>query len=159
MPYIISVLILIIIGVGFTLFKTAPSAEFTEVVETISLNETEVAIETGEANDPPTDRSSTNNTRYRDGTYVEQTSYRTPEGNYQMSVTFTIEKDLIIDSSIAFNDQGAESNYSKSFVASYKQEVLQRNLEEVSLSRVGGASLTTKAFNSVLQSVKSQASS
>lgn len=154
MPYIISVIILVIIGVGFTLFKAAPSTELTEV------RQPELIVETNDSEPAPdTASSSTNSHNYRDGNYSGKSNYRTPEGDYQMELAITIESDVITSSKVSFNELGAKSNYSKSFMASYEPEVLQKNIEEVSLSRVGGASLTTRAFNSAVESIKQQAAS
>ncbi len=96
---------------------------------------------------------------YRNGTYNTQTSYRTPDGTYQMDVSFTVANDKITSTNLTFDSKGARDGYSKRFSNSYQSQLIGQDLGSVSLSRVGGASLTTKAFNNAINSIRNQATS
>ena len=105
----------------------------------------------------PTPAPADNNT-YTNGTYYTTKSYRTPDGTYQMNVSLTVNNDKVTASTLSFDADGARDGYSKRFSNGYQNQVTGKDLGSVNLSRVGGASLTTNAFNSALSSIKSQAS-
>ena len=107
--------------------------------------------------EPSTPAPADSNT-YTNGTYVATKSYRTPDGTYQMNVSVTVKDDTVTASTLSFDADGARDGYSKRFSNGYQSQVIGKNLGNVNLSRVGGASLTTNAFNSALSSIKSQAS-
>lgn len=98
------------------------------------------------------------NNTYTNGTYYTTKSYRTPDGNYQMNVSVTVSGDKITASTLSFDANGARDGYSKRFSSGYQNQIIGKDLGSASLSRVGGASLTTNAFNSALSNIKSQAS-
>lgn len=93
---------------------------------------------------------------YKNGTYRTQASYRTPGGQYQIGVTLTVSDDKVTSTSVTFNTGGGDS-YSKAFNRSYQSSVAGQNLGTVHPARIGGASLTTNAFNKALDSIRSQA--
>lgn len=99
-----------------------------------------------------------NTSHFKNGTYRAQSSYRTPGGSYLMQVTFTVANDKITAADVAFDGRGANDGYSRSFSDSYQNKVIGQSLETVRPSRIGGASLTTNAFNNALASIKTQAS-
>lgn len=89
-------------------------------------------------------------TTYTDGTYTASASYLTPRRvAHEVGVTLTIENDVVVDSVVTFDGIAGEySNDNQArFDQAYSAEVIGRPLEEISLSRVGSASLTSGAFN------------
>ena len=200
MPYIITVIAFVVIGVGFAMFKPSPTIEqgptsLNSIVEEIKENtpgfesETEVgsstdeveptntsdtvvkevpATETNTAPSTPNPTKPTTPTKptpapvdsntYTNGTYRTQNSYRTPDGTYQMDVAITVSNDKVTSATLTFDSNGARDGYSKRFLSGYQSQVVGKSLEGLSVSRVGGASLTTRAFNSALASIRSQAS-
>jgi hypothetical protein len=98
-------------------------------------------------------------TTYKNGTYSSQANYRTPDGSYSITVAMTIANDIVSNSTVTFDAKGARDSYSKRFLSSYGSKVTGSDLSNVSLSRVGGASLTTNAFNNAVNSIKKQAAS
>ncbi len=98
-------------------------------------------------------------TDFRNGSYATQSSYRTPNGTYQISVNLTVVNDKVTNSSVSFDSKGARDSYSKRFSSSYQSALIGQDLGTASLSRVGGASLTTDAFNNAIDSIRSQATS
>lgn len=95
---------------------------------------------------------------YTEGTYNASKSYRTPDGTYQMNLSVTIKNDKISATSLSFDTDGARDGYSKKFLSGYQSQVIGKDLGNISVSRVGGASLTTRAFNDALLNIRSQAS-
>ena len=97
------------------------------------------------------------NNEYKDGTYSAQSTYRTPDGTYTMDVVVRLNDDAIASTEVTFDAKGMESGYSKRFLGSYQSLVSGKDIGDINLSRVGGSSLTTKAFNTALSAIKSQA--
>jgi cytoskeletal protein RodZ len=106
----------------------------------------------------PTPAPIVDNNTYSNGTYYATKSYRTPDGTYQMNVSVTVKNDAVTGSTLSFDANGSRDGYSKRFSSGYQNQVIGQDLGGLSLSRVGGASLTTKAFNSALDTIRSQAS-
>lgn len=204
MPYYITLLSLVVTGVGFTLFQSGPveadvisnTATTTKLVEEIANEfealftstdneETEaISFDTfpGNKTVTPTPSDSAvpgptepapstpittptpapaivNKNNYTNGTYSTTVSYRTPDGTYQMNVALTVVDDSVTGTSVAFDSRGARDGYSRRFSNSYQSQVVGKDLSNVQLSRVGGASLTTRAFNNAVSSIKSEAKS
>lgn len=95
---------------------------------------------------------------YKDGTYTTTVSYRSPGGMDKLGVSITLQGGIITDTT-ASAQPGNEtsSEYEGAFVQSYKASVIGRNISTLSVGRIAGASLTSRAFNSALAQVRSQA--
>lgn len=195
MPYIIAVLALVVIGVGFTLLKVEQSpADVTPIMVTENLEssppltattipavieplqedtsvpktetptptpppvKTPVSIPTPVPVPQPVEEiPSVPLSDYVDGSYRSQVSYRTPEDTYSLDLTLTIVNDVITNSSVSFDTKGVKDSYSKRFSSAYQSSVIGQDLGSISLSRVGGASLTTRAFNNAVSNIRNQA--
>lgn len=155
MPYIIAALIVVVLGVGFTLFKTNPPAETTTVV-TESTSTASVAMERTTA----TPNATTHQSAYKDGTYQSEVTYLTPiRKEYKLDVELTVKDGIVTASNVDYS-QGAELDPNpKRFEAAYKTKIIGKSLDNINLSRVGGASLTTAAFNKALVAIKADATS
>ena len=203
MPYIITVLALIVVGVGFALFSSntevATNESLPQTIEateesienmlgasTTETKTTDTTVDTptqtptepapqSPQNSPtapaPNGAQPTSPTppktpapvqapasTYTDGTYYTTKSYRTPDGTYQMTLGITVKGDTVTNSTLSYDSEGARSSYTKRFNSGYQNQVIGKDLGSINLSRVGGSSLTTAAFNNALSSIKSQAS-
>lgn len=210
MPYIIAVLALVVVGVGFTLYQSSDKpvdqlattetelitevepAALEEPAPEISTSEYEVAYR--EEDDEDKDEEEDDDEKpysqpvtqpavaetapitptpvvtptpavpaapandFKDGVYTSHITYRTPEGTYAMDVTLTIANDKVVTSDISYDSKTARDSYTKRFDSSYESYVTGKNLDGVTLSRVGGASLTTTAFNKAVADIKTKAS-
>lgn len=99
-------------------------------------------------------------TAYKDGTYTITASYTAPSRTtHDVTTTLKIVNDVVTESQVNFSGEKAEtsSNYQSRFSQNYKSEVVGKKLDNITLARVGGASLTTGAFNKALVQVKAQA--
>ena len=95
---------------------------------------------------------------YKDGNYTAKGDYYTPGGRGTIALNITIKANVITDASIEMGAAGGVSiQYQDAFNAAYKDSVVSKNVNNVSLSRVAGASLTTDGFNTVLEQIKSDA--
>lgn len=135
----------------------------------IAINNKEAAIttdtssETAQTSTADTSGEGTNNTiastgNYKDGTYNAEGSYRTPGGEESIDVKVTLADGVISDVTVTQNASGGEAEeYQSKFSTSYKSEVVGKKIDEVSLSRVAGSSLTPLGFNTALDTIKSDA--
>lgn len=106
-----------------------------------------------------TTTTSTNNTgTVTDGTYTSTINYAVPHGaTSSVTVTVTIAGGVISNVSTAYNEGDRESvMYDNSFDAEYKTLVVGKKPANISLSQVGGASLTSNAFMRAINDIVSQ---
>lgn len=154
MAYVIGALVLIVLAVGFTLVKNNdPVPTTSEVVVTETTNT--VVDETSEL---ASDETPVLVSDYSDGSYTASVTYLTPmQTEYHLDVTLTLASDVVVDANIVYS-QGAEKDpNAQRFEGVYQAEVIGMDIDSLNLSRVGGASLTTGAFNKALAEIKTQA--
>lgn len=95
---------------------------------------------------------------YADGTYSATGSYTYPKGQNALGVTVTLKDDVIADVSITeMATDPISQKYQDQFVAEYTTLVVGKNIDDVQLSKISGASLTPNGFNDALNAIKSQA--
>jgi uncharacterized protein with FMN-binding domain len=95
---------------------------------------------------------------YRNGTYTATGDYVSPGGNEHITVTVTLSSDKITAASVAPQPATSTSRqYQGMFASNFKQFVVGKDADEVSLSRVSGSSLTSRGFNDALDQIKQQA--
>ena len=79
-----------------------------------------------------------------------------PEQN-TITVKLTVADGIVTAANVNNVTNSPQSEqYSSRFLASYKSEVIGKKLNDISLSRVGGASLTSQAFNAAVEAIKAQ---
>ena len=96
--------------------------------------------------------------RYTDGTYVAEGGYTAPSGPAAITVSITIADDAVswvhvapgtfVGDPFAFQDQ---------FAKAVPDLILGKDLDELSVSRVAGSSLTSQAFNLAIDKIKTEA--
>jgi uncharacterized protein with FMN-binding domain len=95
---------------------------------------------------------------YTDGTYTAEGSYATPESVETIEVTVTLEGDVVTAVEVTGDPQAAESQrYQSEFIGGISDEVVGRSLDDISVSRVAGSSLTSGGFNDALETIKTEA--
>jgi len=166
MPIVVAILGVVIVVLGFVFFAVNPATE-PAVVETTEMNRTEEMEKASEA--VVEDTTAASPTVSKDDVVAEvamsQTltgtgSYLTPARTpHEMDVTITLTNGLVSDVNVVYdNGEGFTDPNQERFAAVYKKEVIGKSLDEISLSRVGGASLTTEGFNKALAAIKAQQS-
>ncbi len=101
-------------------------------------------------------------TTYKNGVYSVTTSYTAPgRSTHTVNTAVTLENDIVTKTTIAFggDNVGTSSEYQNRFATNYQTQVVGKALDSIALSRAGGASLTTGAYNKALAEVKSSARS
>jgi uncharacterized protein with FMN-binding domain len=95
---------------------------------------------------------------YADGTYTAEGSYATPESVETISVTVTLESDVITAVEVTGDPQKRESEqYQGQFIGGISDVVVGQDIDEISVSRVAGSSLTSGGFNEAIETIKSEA--
>ncbi|MBM3209734.1 hypothetical protein FJZ39_00085 [Candidatus Saccharibacteria bacterium] len=95
---------------------------------------------------------------YANGTYEATGEYVSPGGRESIDVSVTVMNGKITDTTITPNaDSGEAEEYQQRFAASYKDMVVGKSIDEVSLTRVAGSSLTGIGFNDALEQIKEDA--
>lgn len=90
--------------------------------------------------------------------YSANVSYNVPENNETLALTISVSNGIVSDVNIVQSKTGRKSaNYQTNFEKSYKQFVIGKQLKDINLSRVGGASITTNAFMEAIKAVQKQA--
>ncbi|QEW01432.1 hypothetical protein F6J84_05015 [Microbacterium caowuchunii] len=95
---------------------------------------------------------------YADGTYSASGAYQTPESVESVEVTVTLEDDVITAVEVVGDPQARESQrYQSQFIGGIADEVVGKRIDEISVSRVAGSSLTSGGFNKAIEQIKGEA--
>ena len=112
----------------------------------------------------PSDTMSTNtmNTNmaqasYKDGTYTATSAYDTPGGQESISVSVTLQNGTVTKSGVQNQANNRDSReYQNAFTSDYKSFVIGKHINDISLSRISGSSLTSSGFNDALDEIRNQ---
>lgn len=97
---------------------------------------------------------------YADGTYTAEGTYLTPETVESVSVTVTLEADVVTAVEVTGDPQTAETErYQGEFIGGISAEVVGQDIDDISVSRVAGSSLTSQGFNEALDAIRAEAAS
>lgn len=118
--------------------------------------------DTTQTNQATTSGSGTNNAAtsgsYKNGTYSATGRYQTPGGAESIGVNVTIADGTITDASVTQQPISDEAHeYQAAFASGFKSQVVGKKIDEVSLNRVAGSSLTPDGFNNAINTIKTQA--
>ncbi|MEM6997752.1 MAG: hypothetical protein AAF413_02460 [Patescibacteria group bacterium] len=126
-----------------------------------TLGDDPVAVDTASTSSQPDQANVPTNTviKYADGTYSATKTYRVPEGHTdEISIELSLKDDVIssiVVDTVATNNESVE--HQDKFDPLIVGEVEGKSLDEADISRLGGASLTSSAFNDLLQAVRNEA--
>lgn len=96
--------------------------------------------------------------KYKSGTYNATGAYNSPAGSEKIQISVTLSDDIVTNATFSGEAINPTSkNKQAQFSANFKQKVVGKNIDEVQLSAVGGASLTTKAFMEALAKIELEA--
>lgn len=97
---------------------------------------------------------------YTDGTYTADGSYATPESVETISVTVTLADGVVTEVAVEGDPQLPESqSFQSAFIGGISDEVVGQPIDELSVSRVAGSSLTSGGFNEAIEAIKADAAS
>lgn len=114
-----------------------------------------------ETPDTATDAGSdaaTGEAAYADGTYEASGSYATPESVEQIQVTVELSGDVITAVEVVGDPTRPESErYQGEFIGGIAEVVVGKDIDDISVSRVAGSSLTSGGFNEAIEQIKADA--
>jgi hypothetical protein len=97
-------------------------------------------------------------TQFKDGVYEQLGDYTSPAGPEQVDIKLTIKNGIVTESEVT---PKAENPISKAkqeaFTKEYKTSVVGKNINDLQLGKIAGASLTPKGFNDAVEKIKAQA--
>lgn len=97
---------------------------------------------------------------YKDGTYTAVGNYTSPGGQEELGVTLTIADGVVTESQVEVKATRPISKERQTdFANNYESQVVGKNIDEISLTKVSGSSLSPKGFNDAVEKIKSQAQS
>lgn len=97
-------------------------------------------------------------TDYTDGSYTADGSYQSPNGTESVTVTVTLADDVVTAVDVVSNAESANSKrYQAEFISGIAAEVVGKDIDSLSVSKVAGSSLTSGGFNAAIETIKSEA--
>jgi len=150
-PGLAALIIIVLVGIVATAVIVINMDKGNDVETTQTTETTTPATDTNTETDAAT-------SSYKDGTYSATGSYSSPGGRESIKLTVTIMDGIITSTSLDEKASNGEAKeYQDDFDSGYKTLVVGKNIDEVSLSRVAGSSLTSNGFNDALDEIKSDA--
>jgi uncharacterized protein with FMN-binding domain len=118
--------------------------------------ETTETAPTTESSAPPASSDSV----YADGTYTADGDYQSPNGAESVTVTVTIADDIVTAIEVDGHAMSGNSlQFQTQFASGIAAKVVGVALEDVSVSRVAGSSLTSGGFNAAIDAIQAEARS
>ncbi len=104
--------------------------------------------------------STTSASPYMNGSYTASIDYMVPKSDNTITVQMTIDNGTVtaVKATHDYNDRESDF-YIANFDSLIQQEVTGKKIDEVSIGRVGGASLTSNAFEDAIATIKNEAKS
>ena len=95
---------------------------------------------------------------YEDGTYTETGTYQSPAGREEVGVTLTLEADVVTAVEVEpMPSNPTTETYQGRFAGGISDTIVGRKLDELSVDKVAGSSLTSGGFNEATDKIKSEA--
>lgn len=115
--------------------------------------------DTGDTGGTPQQTGSADTATYTDGTYSADGSYLDGGGTLEtIAVTLTLEGDVITGVEVTGDPQNPESErYQSEFIGGIADEVVGKDIDEISVDRVAGSSLTSGGFNDAVEMIRAEA--
>ncbi len=99
-------------------------------------------------------------TTYQNGTFSATAPYTAPgNAKHNVAVSLTLSGDIVTGATVSYSGDKVDTStyYQNRFSNVYQAQVIGKKLDSISLSRVGGASLTSNAFNNAVNQIKASA--
>lgn len=95
---------------------------------------------------------------YKDGSYNAVGEYNSPGGAESIEVALVLKGDEVVDATVVSGAKRSQSvRFQTLFIENFKPFVIGKNIDEITLSKVSGSSLTPKGFNDALAKIKAEA--
>lgn len=135
---------------------TESSSTDDDATSTDSTTEATDSTESSESSESSDSTPSTST--YADGTYTATGSYITPESVEEITVTITLEDDVVTAVEVTGSPTNAESEqYQSQFIGGIAAEVVGQDVDSLDVDRVAGSSLTSDGFDAALATILEEA--
>ncbi|TYC99745.1 hypothetical protein FQ377_06830 [Arthrobacter echini] len=95
---------------------------------------------------------------YEDGEYTETGGYQSPAGPEEVGVTLTLESDVVTAVEVEpMPENPTTTVYQERFAGGISEAIVGKKLDDLSVDRVAGSSLTSGGFNDAADKIKSEA--
>lgn len=95
---------------------------------------------------------------YTDGSYTETGEYTAPSGREAIEVTVTLADNVVTEVSAVGDATDPQAKlYQRKFSDGVADLVVGKNIDELSVDKVGGSSLTSDGFNDAIAAIKADA--
>ena len=90
--------------------------------------------------------------------YTSESVYFASNNKHTIDVTLDVKDGIVTNADVMYGNKetGYQHPLQERFDGAYKTQVVGKKLDNISLSRVGGASLTSKAFNEAVANIIDQ---
>jgi uncharacterized protein YxeA len=151
---IIGIVVIVLLVIAATAVIVM-SANSDQAVQTEVSRDTPSSQEQNLANESTSSQESAS---YADGSYTAKGNYQTPGGQESIDVSVVLRDGAITEATVTQNANGGEAEeYQNRFASGFTSQVVGKKINEVSLSRIAGSSLTPNGFNNAIQEIKDQA--
>jgi hypothetical protein len=175
MPIVVAVLGVVLVALGVAFFTISPKESIT--LDTADANRTEAMEVEAEAEIIPNPvavpepaiaiddvpqlavvSETKPTTPLATITLSGASTYKTPARvTHDIEVTLTLLGDVVKDVTVNYDKgAGVANGYQERFDATYRTLVVGKKIGDISLSRVGGASITSGGFNDSVAKIKAQ---
>jgi uncharacterized protein with FMN-binding domain len=114
----------------------------------------------GSTSAPDTSDGGASTGSYTDGTYTEDAEYTSPGGTEQIEVTVTLADGVITEVEVVGDGDNPNSKrYQGEFADGIGDVVVGKSIDEISVDKVAGSSLTSSGFNDAIEEIKADAAS
>jgi uncharacterized protein with FMN-binding domain len=130
---------------------------------TAGSSDTSASADTGTSTDSSTDSSADSGDtastgEYADGTYTAEGSYSSPGGQESIEVELTIADGVVTDVTVTPEaTSGNAARFQQEFASGIADEVVGKELSDLSVDKVAGSSLTGDGFNAALDEIRADA--
>jgi uncharacterized protein with FMN-binding domain len=95
---------------------------------------------------------------YTDGTYTETGAYQSPNGAESIEVTLTVEGNTVTAVDVAgLGTNPTTKQFQGLFSGGISAEVVGKNMDDLTVDKVAGSSLTSGGFTDALEKIKADA--
>lgn len=95
---------------------------------------------------------------YKDGVYEQMGDYTSPGGAEQIDVKLTLKNGIVVEADVMPKaDRPISKMKQEAFAKEYKTSVVGKDIKDLQLGKIAGASLTPKGFNDAVEKIKAQA--
>jgi len=97
---------------------------------------------------------------YADGSYTETGQYQSPNGTETVDVTLTLADGVVTAVEIGTHPSNPNTeHYQGEFAGGIAAEIVGKSIDDISVSKVAGSSLTSGGFMQALEAIMADASS